>query len=918
MNGRRWQALGMALAAAVVGLAVAVRLGHTTGGTFAGTEHGGADTTYPDRAYYPSTDNVTGVSRGQVDAFYNIYYKRGECNHCHEPHASVGGGLEPEPSSPPGPGNYLLFNNYNTKSSRVEFCGTCHSEQDPDANGVTFDTPYDFSFRGVTKYYDSAHYSRNIQWPGGQYGSTYPAKSASEAGACVNCHTPHGYPYSSDDPAVGSVPAGTPYPKQLVELTDINNRDPSTSPITGWPNVSGRDPDDAEDLCYTCHDGSPVQNKDLSMYNPYQKWGLPYYTSGATSIKESFQQTYHHPVKDSEQAGKTSYYHADASKPLDVHNKVECTTCHNPHLASGRWDDASPAWPSPTPVVLPGVTHGAYLDNVGAYDWPPPSWGLSYQPGELWGDDPEEKINALMNRFIGMGTGGWEFNVLRGIPYGGSPPWDQAPKYQPPFGGTADGQYQPDGDSLPDYITFCLDCHQHKLGSIMPIYWGAGFPPGVNPTQCDGMWPYACVTATGSEPHGFDAANQSPFLCCNPPGNACGDLTTDPTSPFYGEPRGRGYAVFSRPPYEMADRIAGINYVLACTDCHEPHGSPENGLLRKRINAYEGSTIHNVLCNACHYYYGGAMTYDGCGGGGLKGCATASCHLNTVLHRIDNNTGGGGAIIYTPTGCPKPKSLEVRFDMNWTAGSTNVTDNTGRLDGVVNNPFSTIPGDGYFHGDGSSLNYIEFLNDDSCLQSATEMTIEARIKPTGIPAGANNYIRRIFDRAGGANYQVSVWRNVTGAPWQPVFQPPDNVAVIAFWLKPVDAHGGKAWKPVKSDYNTCPVTNDHWYRVKVVWNSSKTGGIPGDIWIDDEGTDGLGSGENWSGYKNCTDSAQSQNPADRQLWEGDQIATADGDFVIGANINNRSNNLFNGLIDWISWKGVVDYGGVDDPPNPPQ
>ncbi len=192
-----------------------------TGGAFPNTEHGGTDATYPDRSYYPSTDNVTGVSRGHLDTYYSTGYNRGECVHCHEPHASYGGS-EAVPnwsshgSDGEGPDQYLLFSNYSSKSTRVDFCGYCHTAEDPDANGNPFDTPSDYSFQGATKFKSTAHYQpqfgRNpVQWPGGSRGSTYPAKSSSDSGTCVNCHSPHGYPYSS---SYVSASSGTPYPKQ--------------------------------------------------------------------------------------------------------------------------------------------------------------------------------------------------------------------------------------------------------------------------------------------------------------------------------------------------------------------------------------------------------------------------------------------------------------------------------------------------------------------------------------------------------------------------------------------------------------------------------------------------------------------------------------------------------------------------------
>jgi hypothetical protein len=227
-----------------------------------------------------------------------------------------------------------------------------------------------------------------------------------------------------------------------------------------------------------------------------------------------------------------------------------------------------------------------------------------------------------------------------------------------------------------------------------------------------------------------------------------------------------------------------------------------------------------------------------------------------------------------------------------------------------------------FSGDGVN-NYIDFENNDTCLQSATAITLEVRIKPIGI--GTDNYIKRILARDSNQNYQLSVWRNTNTTKWPNYAADlPDGVASIAFWVSPVDKHGGKWWKPVLTDYNICPIVSDHWYQIKVVWNSNKTGGtvdqpfVPADIFVDDQGTDGLGSGENWANYINCTDSDQSLLTDDRKLYYLDEITTGDGDFTIGANVNNHSNNVFNGLIDWITWKAEVDYSGVDDTPNPPQ
>jgi predicted CXXCH cytochrome family protein len=124
--------------------------------------------------------------------------------------------------------------------------------------------------------------STGVLWPGGQYGSTFPqVADTTRRGYCTNCHQPHGWPDNASP--------SQDFPKLWVERYDIS------------PN--GTDPDTAENLCYTCHDGSPAQTDIKSQFAKG--------TNDAT--------VFHHPVKDSEQTPGRS---------------VECVNCHNPHQAT--------------------------------------------------------------------------------------------------------------------------------------------------------------------------------------------------------------------------------------------------------------------------------------------------------------------------------------------------------------------------------------------------------------------------------------------------------------------------------------------------------------------------------------------------------------------------------------------------------
>ena len=209
-----------------------------------------------------------------------------------------------------------------------------------------------------------------------------------------------------------------------------------------------------------------------------------------------------------------------------------CVACHNPHYDQRNH-----------PVIVTGTLNTAIRR---------PSHYRSSDSGDfLWGDDEEERMDVYAATFT----------------YG---------VYLPPyFGDTTSGKFEPTGtatnyagDRTPDYVTFCLDCHQYsvdsKYGPLQAIDWG------------------------GTGNHGYAAH-----------GGADGTLTDINNIDE---------------PYKQ---VNSVNYVLSCLDCHEPHGSPNVTLIRKRVNASTVSSITTIsqvgcedrenqnkkmanLCNRCH------------------------------------------------------------------------------------------------------------------------------------------------------------------------------------------------------------------------------------------------------------------------------------------------------------------------------
>ena len=124
-----------------------------------------------------------------------------------------------------------------------------------------------------------------------------------------------------------------------------------------------------------------------------------------------------------------------------------------------------------------------------------------------------------------------------------------------------DGSTTEDGSNLTDFVSFCTDCH-NTTNTIYSTTLGGNLEP------IDWVTPGG---ETGGDKHGKNGATVG--------------IAIDP--PFLPENYGQ--------------------YVLSCTDCHEPHGSPNSYLIRRAVNGSvlagtvgSGTKDFGYLCRQCH------------------------------------------------------------------------------------------------------------------------------------------------------------------------------------------------------------------------------------------------------------------------------------------------------------------------------
>jgi hypothetical protein len=335
-----------------------------------------------------------------------------------------------------------------------------------------------------------------------------------------------------------------------------------------------------DSICFRCHTASNSEQEGGAILNPDYAETFGGFDEGndlgileqynpATIVGDS-----HHSLSEvrSYSANRFTWFRDDSTA---------CVACHNPHLARRNKSDVDNT--NLTPI------------------------SLTSEHESLWGDD----ITETMNEYSGAGTG-----------Y--QAPYHYISGYEP--GGVSGGLGTSDPTKVPDYVTFCNECHDEaiytsKLGrNLLEVDW----------------------TSNGDK-HGMKSRNDITWL---------------------------------REPYlkELTPVEQKNNYVLNCTDCHEPHASPYLFLIRRSINGQplnlDGVNVdmsadgRGFQCLQCHqddsrrgtdggnvndwkeqhHSLGQDSPYSGRNNPGLKGAKLASCDCHGDFEGDDGQAGGADPI----------------------------------------------------------------------------------------------------------------------------------------------------------------------------------------------------------------------------------------------------------------------------------
>ena len=284
--------------------------------------------------------------------------------------------------------------------------------------------------------------------------------------------------------------------------------------------------DQSNGFCYRCHQTNSIQTGMPAQYCYSYRWGGDTSISCPDSIRDAFVFINEDGTHNPNCSSSTGSSHQLTVIRNFIRNKWgfgsnvlnPCSACHNSHKAQR----------SNYPIGVKG-TSSFSRPSSHANNW------------ELWGDDTAERMSNYSSNYQ--------------APYY----YNSTMTYEP------NGDATSDGSNMPDYVTFCTDCHN-------PSYDGQ--VSSAQKYNFTGNWQAILFNP--------DWENTSPH------GKIDG-MKPDSTN--------------RKAPY-----TANRNYVLSCTDCHEPHGSSNGMLIRKEVNGSSTVTFTSwanrddwlTLCLRCH------------------------------------------------------------------------------------------------------------------------------------------------------------------------------------------------------------------------------------------------------------------------------------------------------------------------------
>ena len=307
-----------------------------------------ADATLSSTPYSDSAHGSTtyGVDRDALTGTYN----QGNCAHCHEQHASIGGS-EPAPNSPSGPSEFLLLADplpsspatQNPYAATESACLACHGGTENNSNPVN--NNYSATFGGATAEattilaafnLNSYHNLNDIDtFLETASGFDVPA----DATPCGGCHNPHlakANKQDIGDPTDTALSRPTDHFDLYGDDTSERMPDSTTSPGEYYqpPNRvgGGLEPDggtiaatqaaktpDYNSFCIDCHNNtnliwSAALGRNLRTFN----WSLEQHGGGNAANGRPTQAEVLSPFSDTNLGSYT----------------LSCLDCHEPHGSS--------------------------------------------------------------------------------------------------------------------------------------------------------------------------------------------------------------------------------------------------------------------------------------------------------------------------------------------------------------------------------------------------------------------------------------------------------------------------------------------------------------------------------------------------------------------------------------------------------